>query len=75
MAGILRGAGKASIPMLIMFGSWCVLRVSYLTVVLSFFHDIRIVYSAYPLTWTISSIAFIIYMAKADWIHGLEKKA
>ena len=75
MAGILRGAGKASIPMLIMFGSWCVLRVTYLTVVLSFHHHIEIVYSAYPLTWSISSIAFIIYMAKADWIHGLEKKA
>ena len=74
MAGILRGAGKASIPMLIMFGSWCVLRVTYLTVVLSFHHHIEIVYSAYPLTWSISSIAFIIYMAKADWIHGLEKK-
>lgn len=75
MAGILRGAGKATIPMFIMFGSWCVLRVAYLTIVLSFYHEIWIVYSAYPLTWTISSVAFIIYMAKADWIHGLEKKA
>ena len=75
MAGILRGAGKATIPMFIMFGSWCLLRVAYLTIVLSFYHEIWIVYSAYPLTWTISSVAFIIYMAKADWIHGLEKKA
>lgn len=75
MAGILRGAGKATIPMFIMFGSWCLLRVAYLTIMLSFYHEIWIVYSAYPLTWTISSVAFIIYMAKADWIHGLEKKA
>ncbi len=74
IAGILRGAGKASIPMLIMFGSWCALRVTYLTVVLHFWHHIEIVYSAYPLTWTVSSVIFIIYMFRADWIHGLEKR-
>lgn len=74
IAGILRGAGKASIPMLIMFGSWCALRVTYLTVVLHFYHHIEIVYSAYPLTWSVSSVIFIIYMFKADWIHGLEKR-
>ena len=74
IAGILRGAGKAVIPMIIMFGVWCVLRVTYLTVVLHFWHNIIIVYTAYPLTWTLSSLLFIVYMFKADWLHGLEEK-
>ncbi len=74
IAGILRGAGKASIPMLIMFGSWCLLRVTYITAALSFIHEIEIIYSAYPLTWSVSSILFIIYLKKADWLHSLDPK-
>ncbi len=75
IAGILRGAGKATIPMMIMFGAWCVIRVAYITTVLHFIPHIEVVYSAYPLTWTLSSVAFIIYLLKADWLHGLDKKA
>lgn len=74
IAGILRGAGKAAVPMYIMFGVWCALRVAYITVALSFVHRIEIIYTAYPLTWTISCICFIWYLAKADWLHGLERK-
>lgn len=74
MAGILRGAGKASVPMLIMFGSWCALRVTYITAMLSFIHKIEIVYSAYPITWSVSSILFLIYLKKADWLHSLDTK-
>lgn len=74
IAGILRGAGKASIPMLIMFSSWCALRVTYITAALSFIHEIEIIYSAYPLTWSVSSILFIIYLKKADWLHSLDTK-
>ncbi len=75
IAGILRGAGKATIPMMIMFGAWCMIRVAYITTVLHFIPHIEVVYSAYPLTWTLSSVAFIIYLLKADWLHGLDKKA
>lgn len=74
IAGILRGSGKATVPMFIMIGIWCVFRVTYLTVVLHFFHYVQIIYSVYPLTWSLSTILFLIYFLKADWIHGLEKK-
>ena len=30
---------------------------------------------AYPLTWFISSVIFMIYYLKSDWVHGFEKKA
>ena len=74
VAGILRGAGKSAVPMYIFLGIWCLFRVTYLTVALKFVHEVWVIYTAYPLTWCISSILFFIYLFKADWLHGLEKK-
>lgn len=73
MAGILRGAGKATVPMLIMLACWCLFRVPYITVMVKIFQDIRAIFTAYPVTWTLSSIAFIIYYNKADWIHAFDR--
>ena len=75
IAGILRGAGKAKVPMFIMFGIWCVVRVLYITITLHFVHRVEVIYSAYPLTWFVSCILFVIYMLKADWIHGLDNSS
>ena len=73
IAGVMRGAGKAKVPMIIMLSFWCVLRVSYITTALHFYHQIEIVFSAYPLTWSTSCIAFLIYFFKADWQHNFER--
>ena len=35
---------------------------------------IQTVFWAYPLTWSLSSILFLIFYLKSDWIHGFEKK-
>ncbi len=72
VAGIMRGAGKAIVPMLTMFASWCALRVTYITIMVKQFDRIEVVYTAYPLTWFVSSVIFLIYFLKADWIHGLD---
>lgn len=69
-AGILRGAGKAMIPMLVMLVCWCIIRVSYITIALRFFPHIRTVFGAYPITWTLSSIVFIIYLLKSNWLNA-----
>ena len=74
VAAILRGAGKAIIPMLIMLVVWCVIRVAYISIALSFIHEIRLVFIAYPLTWGISSIIYLFYYIFGDWVHGFEKK-
>lgn len=74
ISGVLRGAGKAKIPMVVMLSVWCVLRVTYITIALSISHTIDLVYIAYPLTWSISSIIFVIYLIKSDWIHGLDNE-
>lgn len=73
IAGILRGAGKAAVPMFTMLCFWCIIRVSYITAILHFIPEIRMIFWAYPLTWSLSSIVFLIYFIKADWVHGFEK--
>ena len=75
IAGIMRGAGRASVPMYTMLCCWCVVRVSYITLTLRAVNRLEVVSFAYPLTWTLSSIVFLIYFLKADWIHtSLEAK-
>ncbi|HIY60494.1 MAG TPA: MATE family efflux transporter [Candidatus Eisenbergiella pullistercoris] len=75
VAGILRGAGRATVPMLVMLVCWCVIRISYITVAVRFIPSIRVIFWAYPLTWCLSSILFLIYFLKADWLHGFDKQA
>lgn len=73
IAAILRGAGKPTVPMLVMLGSWCVLRVAYISVMVPLVNDIWVVFSAYPLTWSVSSIVFLIYYLKSDWLHNFDR--
>ncbi len=73
IAGILRGAGKAFVPMLTMLCFWCIIRVSYITIILRIIPAIEMIFWAYPLTWALSSIVFLLYFLKADWVHGFEK--
>jgi putative MATE family efflux protein len=73
IAGIMRGAGKATVPMFTMLACWCVIRVSYITVAVRIVNKLTTVSWAYPITWTLSSIIFLIYFLKADWIHNFDK--
>ena len=73
MAGILRGAGKAMVPMIVMLTSWCLLRVTYITIMVRTFGHIAVIFSAYPVTWTVSAIIFAIYYNRADWLHAFDR--
>ncbi len=72
IAGVMRGAGKAKVPMFVMLGVWCIFRVLYITVAMSISHTIELVFAAYPITWSISSVIFLIYLLRSNWVHGLE---
>lgn len=74
IAGIMRGAGKATVPMFTMLLCWCLIRVSYITVAVRIVPELTTVSWAYPLTWTLSSIIFLIYFLKADWIHNFDRQ-
>lgn len=73
IAGLLRGAGKPMAPMIVMLCSWCVIRVTYISIMVPIFKDITVIFSAYPLTWGISSIVFLIYYFKSDWLHTFDR--
>ena len=74
VAAVCRGAGKAFVPMAVMLAIWCVLRITYITVMMHFIHEIQYIYWAYPLTWGISSVIFLCYYLFSDWVHGFEKR-
>jgi len=74
IAGIMRGAGKAYVPMTVMLICWCLIRVTYITFTVEHFHDIAFVFSAYPLTWTLSSIVFMIYYLSGGWLRSAARQ-
>ena len=73
IAGILRGAGKTTVPMTVMLVCWCLIRVTYIRIAVGYVPRLQSVSWAYPITWTCSSILFLIYFLKADWIHAFDK--
>ena len=75
IAGVMRGAGKATVPMFTMLACWCLFRVTYITVAVRYINRLTTVSWAYPITWTLSSIIFLIYFLKADWIHNFDRQS
>ena len=72
-SAVLRGAGKAKVPMLVMLGCWCVFRVTFISVMVPLTQSIKVLYWVYPITWSMSTIILLIYYLKADWVHGLDR--
>ncbi len=73
VAAVCRGAGKAFVPMFVMLGVWCALRILYIEIVCSLTDNIQLIYWAYPMTWLISSVIYFIYYKCSDWVHGFDK--
>ena len=73
VAAVCRGAGKAVVPMVVMLSIWCVVRITYIWIVTRLTEDIGLIYWAYPITWGISSVIYLIYYLRSDWVHGFDK--
>lgn len=73
VSGIMRGAGRAVVPMLTTLSIWCVLRVCYISVCVRLFPYLETVSWAYPITWILSSTVFLILLLKGDWVHALDR--
>lgn len=72
VAGVMRGAGRSTVPMYVMLVCWCIIRISYITAAVHFIPKIQMVFWAYPLTWSLSTVVLSIYLFKADWLHSFE---
>ena len=71
-AAVLRGAGKAKVPMVVMLSCWCIFRVTFISVLIPITHSINVVNWVYPVTWSLSTVILFIYYHKANWVHGLD---
>jgi Na+-driven multidrug efflux pump len=53
---------------------WCGVRILYVTVAIRIWPVYNTIAWAYPLTWSLSSIVFLIFLLRSDWTHAFEKK-
>jgi len=60
-SGTLRGMGNSLVPMIITSLGVCALRVVWLFTVVPIRPDIKTVIFSYPLTWSVTSVLFILY--------------
>ncbi len=68
LGGIIRGSGEAAVPMLIMVGNFCVIRIIWLTIMTALFHNIDVVFAGYPVTWLTAAVIMFIYYKKGNWL-------
>lgn len=71
-AGVLRGCGKSLVPMIVMLAFWCGVRILYVTQALRVWPVFATISWAYPLTWSLSSIVYVIFLLRMDW-NGLHR--
>lgn len=62
VSAIMRGEGKPVIPVVVMLVCWCAVRVTVLLTIGQTIHDIRLANWLYPITWTLSTIFYMIYL-------------
>ena len=71
----MRGAGDSLIPTLFTLGGVCLLRVVWVLGVAPAYHSLTVVLLSYPITWTVTSILFIVYYLKGGWLKRCIRKA
>ena len=70
LSGALRGIGDCWIPMIITALGVCLLRVVWIVVAVPLYPDIKTICFSYPLTWTVTSVLFLIYF---KWFSKIRK--
>lgn len=70
LSGALRGIGDCWIPMVMTALGVCLLRVVWIVVAVPIYPDIKTICFSYPLTWTVTSVLFLIYYR---WFSKIRK--
>lgn len=71
LGATIRGAGKATPPMVIILSNICVLRIILLFIIMASYHDVRGVAITYPITWATTSLCMFVYYLKGNWVKKL----
>ena len=76
MVGVLRGMGFSIMPMIVSLMGACVFRVIWIMTIFQHFHTLEILYSSYPISWTLTfGVHFICYwvnLHKPKWKEALD---
>ncbi len=73
LSGAVKGAGDSFIPMIITLLGICVLRVSWVLVLLPIWHNLFTLAISYPVSWVVTAIIFILYYFKGGWMQRCMK--
>lgn len=68
LAGTVRGAGKTLPPMIIIVFALCVFRVIWLNTVVPMMQDMKWIFMAYPISWSIGLFLMVLYTWRAKWL-------
>ena len=68
ISGALRGAGDSLIPTIMTLTGVCLLRVFWVTVVVSAHHELNVLLLSYPITWIVTSGMFMVYYLRGRWL-------
>ena len=68
LSGAMRGAGDSLIPTIMTLTGVCLLRVFWVTVVVSTHHELNVLLLSYPITWIVTSGMFMVYYLRGRWL-------
>jgi len=76
LSGAVRGTGDTLIPTLLTLTGVCLLRVLWVGFVVPRYPQLKTVLYSYPLTWSITSVMYVVYYFKGKWLErGLKMRA
>ena len=68
-AGAMRGVGSSLTPTLITGSCVCLFRVLWVILVVRRFHTIEMLAIAYPISWVLAGIAFLVVYFRGNWMR------
>lgn len=74
-SGALRGAGDTIVPTLMTMVGVCLLRAVWVLIIAPEYHSLSVTLLSYPITWTITSMMFVLYYLFSGWLKRCIKKA
>lgn len=75
LSGAVRGAGDSLIPTLMTLTGVCLLRIVWVMGVAPAYHSMPVVLLSYPITWSVTSVMFLVYYHKGGWLRRCIRRA
>ena len=74
LSGAMRGAGETLLPTLMTLAGVCLVRIFWVSVIVPMRHELRILLMCYPLTWSLTSVLFVLYYRYGKWLDRCIKR-